>query len=135
MALEEGVVFEVQEVKAITIDEIRDAQEADSFCQKIRKRLEKVERCSFMEDDRGLVIHVAPLDGHQQIVIPPPLRQRALHLAHYKPASGHPGISHQSDTMRKDMYWLHMAADIAKVSKECHACARERVKFRQHAAR
>ena len=31
MALEEGVVFEVQEVKAITIDEIRDAQENRSI--------------------------------------------------------------------------------------------------------
>ena len=87
-----------------------------------------------MEDDRGLVIHVAPLDGRHQMVIPPPLRQRALHLAHYTPASGHPGISRQFYTMRKDMYWPQMAADIAKVSKECHACANERVKLRQHAS-
>ena len=88
---------------ALTIDEIRDAQESDPFCQKIRKRLEKGERYSFLEDDSGLVIHVVPLDGRSQMVVPPPFRQRTLHLAHCTPVSGHPGISRHFYTMRKDM--------------------------------
>ena len=60
------------------------------------------------------------------------MRPRILHLAHHTPVAGHPGITRQYYTMRRQWYWPSMAADIRKVSHNCHACAQERIKLRAH---
>ena len=127
-------ILSVQEVNVITIDEIRAAQKEDAECQNIRKKIAEGEPTPYCEDERGLIIRIAQVDGAKQILIPKSLRQRALYIAHYTPAAGHPGVSRQFYTMRQDMYWPQMAADIREVSKQCHACCAERVKLRQHAA-
>lgn len=120
------------EVSLLTIDEIREAQLADPLSQKTRSAISQGKQTPYTEDDRGLIVRVAPVDHSIQIFIPEALRPRALYLAHYTPVSGHPGISRQYYTMRRTFYWPSMISDIQKMCKDCHTCAKERTRLRSH---
>lgn len=126
--------FHINVVSLLTIDEIREAQFTDSLCAKLRHDIDMGKAAPFSEDKRGLIVRIAPIDKAIQIVLPSALRSRALHLANHTPVAGHPSISRQYYTMRRTFFWPSMAADIAGVSKTCHACAKERTKLRLHQA-
>ena len=121
-------------VSAITLDEIRSAQAEDKECMIMRQKLESESCPPYYEDERGIIVRKAPIDGVVQIFLTRSLRQRALFLAHHTPVAGHPGITRQFYTMRQQFFWPSMAADIRNVSRNCHACAKERVKLRSHQA-
>lgn len=52
------------------------------------------------------------------ILIPQPLRKRALEAAHL----GHPGISAMKSIIRQRAWWPGISADVEKWDKECIAC-------------
>ena len=125
---------EKKSVTAITVDEIREAQLNDPECTEARRRIIVGEKTPYKEDERGLIVRVADIDGAVQILVPLALRQRVLYLSHYTPLAGHPGITKQFYTMRQNFYWPSMSADVRKVSQNCDVCAQERIKLRTHFA-
>ena len=134
---EEGVgvhSVEQKSVSALTIDEIREAQLNDPECTDARRRMAVGEATPYKEDERGLIVRVADIDGTIQILVPLGLRQRVLYLSHYTPLAGHPGITKPFYTMRQTFYWPSMSADVRKVSQNCDVCAQERIKLRTHSA-
>ena len=46
--------------------------------------------------------------------------------------AGHPGLNRMYYHIRKVYYWPHLAADVAATVRNCHSCARNRVKRRRH---
>ena len=116
------------------MDDIRSAQASDKECQAIRAKWNAGTPTQYKEDERGLIVRIAPIDGAVQVFVPRELRQRVLFLAHHTPVAGHPGVTRQFYTMRQEFFWPAMAADIRSTSLNCHACAQERVKLRSHSA-
>ena len=89
------------EVSAVTLEEVREAQESDPECKVLREIIGKRREMPFIEDERGLLFRVAEADGILQVFVPQKLCQRLLHLAHHAPLAGHPGITRQFYTMRR----------------------------------
>ena len=119
---------------ALTIDEISEVQLNDPECTEACRHIAAGDATRFKEDERGLIVRVADIDGIIQILVPLKLSQRVLCLSHYTPLVGHPGITEQFYTMRQTFYWPTMAADVRKVSQNCDLCAQERIKLRSHSA-
>ncbi len=122
------------ELSAITIEEVLEAHENDPEFRAIRRELDGCRNTPFIEDERGLIIRVAEVDGICQIFVPRKLRQRIFHLVHHTPLAGHPGMTRQFYTMRSEWYWPAMIVDIRKVSQHCHACTNERLRILSHQA-
>jgi transposase InsO family protein len=115
---------------AIQIEEFQAEQAADTDCQ---RWLESAKPGNpFDIDENGLLIRIAPLDQSRQTVIPKSLQPRLLHLEHYPPVAGHPGVSRMVRSMRKQFFWPRMAADIADTVRTCTTCAKNRIKERTH---
>ena len=124
------------DLSLVTVEELLAAQINDTNCEEIRERMARGEDIlPLLDDGRGLIMHLAPIDGTKQILVPPgDLRTRLLHLAHHTSTSGHPETTKELYTMRKTSYCPSMIEDIRKVSKVCHLCAQERVRLRSHQA-
>lgn len=101
--LDSALTFNTQ-VSLITLEEIRESQERDKACHLIREQITNNRPSSYVEDDRGLITRVAPLDKTVQILVPESLRQRVLFLSHHTPVAGHPGITKQFYTLRRTFY-------------------------------
>ncbi len=59
----------------------------------------------YEEDERGVLVRIAKLDGTAQAPVPEPLRQRLLYLAHHTRLAGHPGITRMFYTLRRNFFW------------------------------
>ncbi len=104
---------------AITLEEFRRAQSFDRWRQAIRKNLN--EECSQYEEHEHIVLVPIPkLDSTAQDLVPKPLRQRLLHLAHHTRLAGHPGITHMFYTLRRNFFWPSLLADIRVVLQHCY---------------
>ena len=77
--------------QAISLEELRREQEADAECRAMHDDPNKNSVIDLNED--GVLIRKAPLDGAEQIIVPSSLRPRLLHLEHYPPVAGHPGVT------------------------------------------
>ena len=84
--------------------------------------------------DQGFLSRCEPKDQAEQIILPKPLRQRALLLAHYPVLAGHPGGSRMYQTLRRTFYWPSMAMDVYNNVRHCTSCAKERISLRKHAS-
>ena len=116
----------------LTIDEIREEQRLDDFCQTIIARQCKSDS-AFFEDSDGLLKrrpHREP--DLTQIVLPRSFRSRLLTLAHHSQLAGHPGQNRLYYTLRLTYYWPHMSVDIAATVRDCRSCARNRIRLRRH---
>ncbi len=83
-------VEEETEVSAVTIEELLEAQGTDPECTAIRSELATNRATPYMEDERGLIVRVAEVDGRCQIFVPRRMRQRVLYLSHHTPLAGQP---------------------------------------------
>ena len=116
----------------ITRAEVLEAQKSDDFCQTVLSRQSARKDSKFFEDGGGLLRRKNPHHpDYPQIVLPASLRPRLLSLAHYHKLSGHPGQTRMYYTMRQRFYWPHMAADIQATVRNCHACAKNRIRLRK----
>ena len=120
-------------LQPLTVEELLIAQNEDKECQDIRKRIAAKETMEFTEDERNLIIRLAPIDHSRQIYTPKSLRSRLLLLAHYPRSVGHPGGTRMYQTLRRTFYWPSMALDVFHTVRQCSACAKERVSLRRHA--
>ena len=119
-------------LQPLTIEELTKAQYEDLECQAIRKKMSDGDHTQFTEDERGLIIRVAPIDLSQQIYAPKILRSRILLLAHYPRLAGHPGGTIMYQTLRRTFYWPSMALDVFNTVRQCAPCAKERLSLRKH---
>jgi Integrase zinc binding domain/Integrase core domain len=78
----------------------------------------------------GILVRRVPLDGAIQVVVPAALQPRILHLEQFPHSVGHPGVTRMFRSLRKRFIWKKMAADVADTVRNCHACARNRIKER-----
>ena len=116
----------------VTRAEVIDAQRTDDFCQTVLARQSETKDSKFFEDEGGILRRKNPhYPEYPQIVVPASLRPRILSLAHYHKLAGHPGQSRMYYTMRQRFYWPHMAADIQSTVRNCHACAKNRIRLRK----
>ena len=116
----------------VTRAEVIDAQRTDDFCQTVLARQSETKDSKFFEDEGGILRRKNPHHPeYPQIVVPASLRPRILSLAHYHKLAGHPGQSRMYYTMRQRFYWPHMAADIQSTVRNCHACAKNRIRLRK----
>ena len=121
------------QLEPITPEELLREQSRDPFCQGIRSRLEDGERIPFSTDTAeggGLLTRTS--SERNQIVIPPPLRERILKISHYARTSAHPGGRRLYTSLRRDFYWPSMAMDCYAVARSCTSCARNRIKLRKN---
>lgn len=115
---------------AIEVTEMQEAQDADAFCKEIRELMGRNATATllYMEDDRGLLCRLAPVDRALQVVVPEVLRERVLCLAHYPKHAGHPGGSSLFATLRKDFFWQGMSSDCRAFVARCPSCAAQALK-------
>ena len=117
------------DVFPVTTEELLEAQLADEFCARLRSRLNGGEELPFAFDDSGLLHRC--VEPHFQIVVPPQLRSRILHLAHYPQLAGHPGWRKLYYTVRRDFYWPSLPLDCLHLVRNCVTCAKNRIKLRK----
>jgi Integrase zinc binding domain len=79
----------------------------------------------------GVLVRKAPLDGVEQIIIPRALRGRLLHLEHFPPSVGHPGVTKMFRSMRSRFFWRSLYTDLAEVVRNCPVFSRNRIHERK----
>ena len=119
-------------VSALTPEEIILAQASDKFCADKLGEVRSGIQSAFRENIKGILVRISPNDYSEQIVLPKPLRQRVLYIAHYSKSAGHPGGTRLYATLRKQFYWPGMAPDAYATVRNCVECAKRRIKLRRH---
>ena len=116
----------------ITIEEILEAQETDSFCQTVLARqLNRIDS-AFFEGRDGLLRRRHPREPDiEQVFLADRLRPRFLQLAHHAKLARHPGQTRMYYNFRRTYYWPHMTADIFATVRNCTTCAKNRLKLRK----
>jgi Integrase zinc binding domain len=100
---------------ALQLEEIRREQAANPWC---RTLISSRDAYSFFDlNDAGILVRKGPLDGAEQIVVPPSLGPRILNLEHFPRVDGHPGITRMFRSIRRHYIWEHMASDVANTVK------------------
>ena len=130
-------------------DEIRRAQQADPTIQQIHTALSASEshptgshwRGPSLRRYRQLWSQLILMDGvlcRQYApgptsdvitvpILPPSLRQQALHVNHDSPSAGHLGMEKTLQRLRKEAYWVGMAADVHRYCQECSRCQQSKL--------
>ena len=89
---------------------------------------EEHSRCFYLEDGllmrKWLPRQESPVDwmAHKQIVVPVPLRERLLALAHNTPVAGHCGVRKTRMLLLKHFFWPSIQRDVATHCRHCHVC-------------
>lgn len=76
---------------------------------------------AFSDDKDGFLVRSSPTDSRVQRLVTAKLRERMFHLSHYPTLAGHLGSRKMYDTMRRSLYWPHMANDEYKTLDSCHS--------------
>ena len=66
-----------------------------------------------------------------QVVIPKSPQQRVLSLCHDPISAALPGGRKMYKTLRENCYWPGLAVDCSNYVRNCHECAKERVRIRK----
>lgn len=82
-------------------------------------------------DPQSILACPSPLDDVVQTAMPTSLLPRLFYLSHYPKLAGHPGENGMSDTMRQELYWLHMTNVVYTKVGKCHDCAGESACFKK----
>ena len=120
-------------LRPVSVEELIQAQTSDPFCVRIRQRLNGGQQLPFEGNDEGLLCR--RVEQYQQIIVPPELRPRILHIGHHARLAGAPGGRKLYTTLRREYYWPTMALDCYATVRNCAHCARNRLKLRRNAAR
>ena len=60
--------------------------------------------------------------SHRQVVVPKPLRQELLKVAHENPFSGHFSTGKTESRLRREFHWPCMSEDVRNFCRSCHQC-------------
>lgn len=67
-------------VSLVIIEEFREERTNDVYCKSLRAKIFKGSPIEYIEDERGLLVRVAPVDGAVPIFVPEMFYNRAFHL-------------------------------------------------------
>jgi hypothetical protein len=102
----ENSVTSVEDLpQTIQLEELRREQQNDAECRKFLDQSIITPGSSVNVNMDGVLVRKAPLDGVEQIIVPSALRGRLLHLDHYPPSVGHPGVTKMFRSMRSRFFW------------------------------
>jgi hypothetical protein len=111
-------------LQSVTVSEIVKSNKEDEVYKKVREALEtqnwgrELQRYAAFQDE--LRIQEGLLLREGRIVPPEGLRGRILRIAHL----GHAGMSTMKRTIRSELWWPGLDADVEKEVKDCEGCAR-----------
>ena len=106
-------------------------QAEDPFCRAAAETVGNPDS-RYDVDRYGFLVHKSPLDGTLQRVVPKRLRAKILFLAHHPRLAGHPGGTKIYYTLRREIYWPHMANDAFSTVRNCASCAATRGTLVRH---
>lgn len=86
---------------------------------------------SYSYDNHWILVLTTLLDCAVQTVVPNALCPRLVYLSHYAKLAGHSGERRLHDTMRRELYWLHMASIVYIIINDGCDCARNRVSLKR----
>lgn len=92
------VVAPMEQESVITTEEFLKEEATDENCSRMGESV-KLPRSTFKYDQDGSLFRTSTADGAVQRVAPASIRNRLLHLAHYRILAGHPGGRTMYDTM------------------------------------
>ena len=73
--------IEPSDLEPLTVEELIHTQVNDEECEQIKKKISSKKKTIYIEDKRGLIVRVAPIDNTIQIHVPEAWRPRLLLLA------------------------------------------------------
>lgn len=114
----------------VDYDDIVEAQQTDTFCAGITKRITRGQAKAFFHNDSHALCRRSSYGD--QLVIPEALRERILTLEHHPTVAAHPGMNRMYYTMRRKYYWPSMITDIYNTITRCTTCAQNRLALRRH---
>ena len=117
--------------QTIQLEELRREQKNDEECQQLLEQSLVTPGSPVDVNMDGVLIRKAPLDGVEQIIVPHALRGRLLHLEHFPPSVGHPGVTKMFRSMRSRFFWRSLYTDVAEVVRNCPVCSRNRIHERK----
>jgi hypothetical protein len=89
-------------VASVSLEELRREQTKDEECKRLLATAPRAGLYDLNQD--GILIRIAPSDGTHQTVVTFSLVAHILYLAHYPPASGHPGAHRMFQTIRRSFF-------------------------------
>ncbi|KAL0291128.1 UNVERIFIED_CONTAM: Transposon Ty3-I Gag-Pol polyprotein [Sesamum radiatum] len=112
------MLLATMQVKPSLKDKIRDAQEKDSYLQKMKTKVQEGKNNQFIIQDDGML-----LNG-KRICVPDveELRTEIMHEAHYAPYAMHPGSTKMYRDLRPYYWWPTMKKDVAEFVARCLTC-------------
>ncbi|KPM33865.1 hypothetical protein AK830_g12707, partial [Neonectria ditissima] len=112
---------------------MRNAQEADSFCQEKLQMIRREITAKKPAKKRGAKWSISEnglLCRSQRIYVPPGMHTELLMLTHDDPAAGHQGVSKSLRRLQAQYYWPSMKKDVKDHIRICATC--QRTKPRLH---
>jgi hypothetical protein len=104
---------------SLTKEEIKEAQERDSLCEKY-KTYEKF----WLDEDQ--VLYYKGTEGCSLIVIPDALVETVLRCYHELPFTAHQGIARTIAAIRRKYWWESLTRDVREYINACEACAKRK---------
>jgi predicted aspartyl protease len=105
-------------------DGIREAIQADEFCQSVlrdlregRAKSKKIPLADCKEEDSLLIYR-------GKLWIPESARAQLLREVHESPEAGHPGIAKTMELLSRNYYWPRMDKLVTQWLNNCHICKR-----------
>lgn len=78
--------------------------------------------CKSTVDNDGLLVRKAHIDGAIQIMLPSALRQNVLMMPHYPTITGYPSQRRMYKSLKRTLFWPHMAAVDYCAVRNCTSC-------------
>ena len=122
MELEVRNPNESMEVEAspTLLDMVKEAQDKDEECVRIRMRMTEGEEVKFKEDSMGLL----RFENRVWVPLVPELREEILQEAHSTRYSIHPGSTKMYQDLRQHFWWPNLKGEVAECVSRCLTCQR-----------
>ena len=126
MELEVRNPNESMEVEAspTLLDRVKEAQDKDEECDRIRKRMTDGEEVKFKIDSMGLL----RFENRVWVPLVPELREEILQEAHSTRYSVHPGSTKMYQNLRQHFCWPNLKREVAECVSRCLTCQRVKAK-------
>jgi transposase InsO family protein len=119
---------------AISLDELLDAQQADTWCQDLMTQLKSVANLTappgLVLDENGVLCYKSERNPDLPVrwVAPASLRERICKIHHFAKVAGHPGGTKMTETVSRRWYWPGLGKDCVAMVRRCPSCAASRLK-------
>ena len=105
----------------ISISTLREAQELDPYCVKIKQDLPK-NRSFFVVQGILIKHHVGNTESKELIVLPKSLMPLIKHALHFSPISNHPSATNTYKLMKATYYYPSLYETLKNTTSSCFMC-------------